>query len=81
MLSLEEILREGVIPEQQGGGQLQEAATTGQTQVGEGALSIWNKNYLFLLDLRTFVGQTSFFIFFLLVSNVTSAWVEEVREP
>ena len=35
LLSLEEILREGVIPEQQGGGQLQEAATTGQTQVGE----------------------------------------------
>ena len=36
LLSLEEILREGVIPpEQQGGGQLQEAAATGQTQVGE----------------------------------------------
>ena len=43
MLSLEEILREGVIPPvQQGGGELQEAAKTGDTQVREGALSNWN---------------------------------------
>ena len=35
LLSLEEILREGVIPPvQQGGGELQEAARTGETQVG-----------------------------------------------
>ena len=35
LLSLEEILREGVIPPvQQGGGELQEAAKTGDTQVG-----------------------------------------------
>jgi hypothetical protein len=45
LLSLEEILREGVIPpEQQGGGQLQEAATTGQTQVGEAELLAQNRH-------------------------------------
>ena len=39
LLSLEEILREGVIPlEQQGGGELHEAARTGDTQVGERGL-------------------------------------------
>ena len=45
LLSLEEILREGVIPPvQQEGGELQEAAKTGDAQVREGTLSNWNKN-------------------------------------
>ena len=47
LLSLEEILREGVIPpEQQGGGQLQEAATTGQTQVGQAELLAQKRHIL-----------------------------------